>query len=207
MKTYIIKIISITLLLLLLIFIEGYAREINGDSNKTIRVVIPLVDLSKTEIIKEEMLAYVEIQETQFSKLLVTDKELLINKYPITKVLKNQLVYEYQFDSSMILELDDNERMLTIKFSIEESNGWNVVKGQIVDLILLNEIDNERIVLKDLRINSIFDENLNEILLPFNNETLPLFISFITTERQFDKFMSHKVHSTAFISIKKDTRE
>ena len=128
--------------------------------------------------------------------------EEIVGKYVCESMAANQYLYHYQFTDKFEYDLQDNERIITIKFNIEESNGWHIKKGQVVDLVMVNEKESPPLILENVVVQKIFNDQLDEIELPFYSELVPQYVSFRMKDLQYLLYLENKKHTTTYILVK-----
>lgn len=202
MKQYIYKFVALLLVFVMILFIENY---IDNQKNKYIEYIEVLVANRRIEEgikISKDLFKSVRVIKTDQSEKMAKSSEAFIGQYAKIAIEADQYIYSNAFNNTGDLTFDAKERLLTVQLSIEESNGWHFKKGQIVDLIAVNESDSSKFIMKDVKIHKLFDEQLRAIENPFFSEHLPLFVSVIVDEAQLSRYIISKNKTQIYVSVK-----
>lgn len=202
MRQYVYKFVVVSILFVLLVAGERYWNNKNNKYVEPISVVVTNQNIKKGVKIDESMIKYIEVSKTELNENLIINIDNIIGKYPRESMKINQYVYEYQFTDKQEYDLEENERIITLKLSIEQSNGWHIKKDQIVDLILINEKESIQLVIEDIKIEKIFNDQLYDIEDPFSSEFVPQYASFVLTKIQLLLYLKNITDCTAYISVK-----
>lgn len=199
MKKYIIKLLILLTILIIIINYEKYIDQEKVDIK--VKIVSIKEDISEGKIIDETDLTEVWILKSNFNDNLVEFNSDIIGKISNVNLIKNQIIYKNQFEKKEF-RLEKNQRLITVKLNIEESNGWNLIRNQVIDLIMINNETNYNITLPDVIVLKVFSENLVEIKTPFNNEVIPKYVSLVVSESQQKDYFNNCNKTQAFIVIK-----
>lgn len=199
MKKYIIKLLILLTILIIIINYEKYIDQEKVDIK--VKIVSIKEDISEGKIIDETDLTEVWILKSNFNDNLVEFNSDIIGKISNVNLIKNQIIYKNQFEKKEF-RLEKNQRLITVKLNIEESNGWNLIRNQVIDLIMINNETNYNITLSDVIVLKVFSENLVEIKTPFNNEVIPKYVSLVVSESQQKDYFNNCNKTQAFIVIK-----
>lgn len=189
MKKIVAKLLVLSLIMIMIIVAEEFIKAKNDKhvystvyvTNKAIEMGTQL-DLS--------MLKSVDLPSNLLSEYIVTTP---IDGYLLCDLKEGEFLYQHQVASKSPLIIKDSQRLITIKCSIIESNGWAFTINDCVDIILVNsEVD---YILENAIVTRIFNDKLN-------NDTIPEYVSLLVSKNDAMVYYKEVSNSRVFISHK-----
>lgn len=188
------KKISIRILILVVAFVVLSLIEskvmVNAYEMNYIRVYVAKERIKTGTLITESLVEPVDLQENVVTEDMMRD---IPNKYAIVDYEKNQFIYQSQLSYESPIELLDDERMITIKCSIVEGNGWSFEINETVDIVMVSP--EEHAIIKNARVCRVFNEMYGD------ND--PEYISLIVSESEALIYYQQVSKSQVFIAKKK----
>jgi Flp pilus assembly protein CpaB len=190
MRKIIIKIISLSIIMLMLLLAEHVIALKSNEKTNVRTVFVAARSISVGSQLNMDMLKAVEIPEHLLSEHIVTEQ---VEGFLLSSVQAGEFLYKHQIASRSPLHIDTSERLITIKCTMIESNGWAFQLNDTVDIIM---VDLEgSIVLKNAVVSRIFDEDLN-------SASIPEYLSVIVSEEDAMRYYNKVSNARVFISHK-----
>lgn len=188
MKKLLYRLLILIIAFLILSLIES---EVVGDDSEVNHV---MVYKAKDKIESGIQITTDLVEEVHIPEYLVSDDMVksLTGSYAREDFEEGQFIYTHQLGSSSPLSFDEDERMITIKCSIVEGNGWLFELNEIVDVIMVTP--DQEIVIEDGKVCRLFDETYQE-----NN---PEYISLIVSKSDAMVYYRWVSRSQVFIAKK-----
>lgn len=190
MKKIIIKIVVLSIIMVMLLFVE---QIIDIRNNETIDLETVFVAAESIEVgtqLSRSMVKAVEIPKHLLSEYIIKDN---FDGFLLTSVEAGEFLYTHQIASKSPLQIKASERLITIKCSIIESNGWAFQINDTVDIVMIDF--DKSIVLKNALVSRIFDEDLSR-------DSMPAYLSVIVSEEDAMTYYKRVSNSRIFISSK-----
>lgn len=189
MKRFLTKLILLLAAFVTLLCIEMiYTKDVNPI--ETVSVYVAKEKIKPGTQLLDYMIESVMIPKHLASEYIVTDH---ITGFMLTTVEPGEFLYKHQLSDSSPIQLQEHERMITVKCNIVEGNGWLFKINEKVDVVMVT--DDDKIVIKDASICRIFDENISD-------ELLPTYISLIVDESASLIYFTNLSRSEVFLSKK-----
>ncbi len=188
MKKVVIKIVILSIIFLMLLMVENVVEDNN--EMEDVAVYVTAIPIEVGMQIQNNMLREVMIPKHLLSEYIVREH---IEGYMLTSVGEGEFLYEHQISSVSPLKLNETQRLITIKCSIIESNGWIFQINDIVDIVMVH--NDEKTVIENAVISRVFDETLG-------NESIPEYVSVMVSEEDAMKYFQKVSNSKVFISHK-----
>lgn len=188
MKKVVIKIVILSIIFLMLLMVENVVKDNN--EMEDVAVYVTAIPIEVGMQIQNNMLREVMIPKHLLSEYIVREH---IEGYMLTSVGEGEFLYEHQISSVSPLKLNETQRLITIKCSIIESNGWIFQINDIVDIVMVH--NDEKTVIENAVISRVFDETLG-------NESIPEYVSVMVSEEDAMKYFQKVSNSKVFISHK-----
>lgn len=187
------KKLSLRILILVIAFIilSVIEYEVMGSSYEInyVQVYVAKEKIKAGALITEDLVKQVKIQEDNITSDMMRS---IPKAYATVDFEENQIIYHSQLNDESPMKLVDDQRMITVKCSIVEGNGWLFGMGERVDVILVSPDDS--IVIEDAIVCRMFNETYNE--------EDPNHISLIVTEKEALLYFQRLSKSQVFVAKK-----
>ncbi len=165
---------------ILVIIIQSYL--INQRPTKM--VLIASNEINMGDFLTAENTKEMEVNETDFNDYeYIADYKGMVavkNHLPGQLILKRSVVEESEY-----IAVEDDQRLVTIKLSIEEADGWC---GEIGEIVEVSHFDKDKInplkIFKGVRVYNLL--RINE------NDDYPAFAVMLVTEEQRDYILANR---------------
>ncbi|MBI9013369.1 MAG: hypothetical protein JEZ08_14140 [Clostridiales bacterium] len=188
MKKVVIKIAILSIIFLMLLMVEHVVEDKN--EMEEVSVYLTAMPIEVGTQIQNNMLREVMIPKHLLSEYIIREN---IEGYMLLSVGEGEFLYEHQISDVSPLKLNETQRMITIKCSIIESNGWIFQINDIVDIVMVH--NDEKTVIENAVVSRVFDETLG-------NEAIPEYVSVLVSEEDAMKYFQKVFNSKIFISHK-----
>jgi len=188
-------------------------------TKKLIKILLLIVLLMATIVYeynkkpkqREEVSVYV-LKDNKVQGDYLTQHDFEIQKLAID-YLREDMIKEASFQSGYLVQdslkgtylieglleernpdiLKSKERLITVKCSVLEGNGWFADKGDVIDLLLIDKEEN--LWIRDAKVYKKFDEKLSD-------ESLPLYYTLIVDEDEARLFYQSIARYKVYILVK-----
>lgn len=183
--------IMIVLLTVIVVYEHQTMKSIN--QVETITVYQFNKSLNIGDPLKQEDLNAVEFPINLITNEVSLNLKDTHSSYMTTPVIKGMYLLNDMVSQNNYLRLSDNQRLITIKCSIEESNGWLSQRGDSVDLFMITP---ETVIpLHEVIVYKAFDDQLLE-------ENDYMYYVMIVTDAQAAVYYKYIQQSDIYVSIK-----
>lgn len=190
MKKIVIKIAILSIIFLMLLMVENAVDENRNEEMEEVAVYVTAIPIEVGMQIQKNMLKEVMIPKHLLSEYIVREH---IEGYMLTSVGEGEFLYEHQISDDSPLKLNETQRLITIKCSIIESNGWVFQINDIVDIVMIH--NENKTVIENAIVSRVFDETLG-------NESIPEYVSVLVLEEDAMEYFQKVSNSKVFISHK-----
>ena len=191
MKKRLIKIIIWLVIFLGILGFEAY----NNNTKK--EVLISVVQLKRTlekgSSIRREDVIFHEIPEAYYQDNMVISDDYTQPLYLNTKAFEGGYLLYDQINKESIFQLDEDQRLITVKCSIVGSNAWQSDLFDRVDILMVeNELTH---IIEDALVYKRYNQQLEEA-------GLPEYYVFIVNSQDALFYYEHLKASDVYIVIK-----
>lgn len=155
MKRTKIFILSI-LLLIILLFAEGYLLKKASGDDYSVKVIFAAKNIEQGEVITQEMLKETDIPSNMVHSDYIKSVDYIIGKNALIPIQKDEMILKQKIgkyeDENIIWVLEEDNRLITIKFTTDQANGWILKKDMFVDIIYIpsrQTVDDDDIIKTD----------------------------------------------------------
>lgn len=190
MRKYIVNLTIWLIILLCLILADQYFDKRKSIMEETI-----------TAYVAKDIIPYgTKLLESSFKKIDINKSEYdgeMLSQFK--DGYSSQTITRGQVLTAEILTLDppviirEDQRLITIKCSIVEANGWQFENGDLVDLVIIANNDT-KIVLKNLKVFQVFGG--------LDDSILKEYVSLIASESDAYTYYQNLRESQLYIAIK-----
>lgn len=192
MKKRMIKVIGFSL-----VFILVFVLDITIKNNHTEEKIIEVISVNKMikdgSMITAEDISYVSMLEDEIKPYMATTTTQIVGKYTLRDYHENDIVSKHFFSANPSFQLASTDRLITIRCSVVESNGWQSKLYDQVDLIMVTS--DETIIIEGVIVFNMFNETDDEI-------SRPEYYTFAVNEAQSLEYYRYVKHSSIYISVK-----
>jgi len=189
MKKIMVKLIVLSSIMILIVVAEQVIA-VRKESNVYETVYVTNKAIGIGSQLDMSMLKAVELPSALLSEYIVTKP---IEGFILCTLEEGEFLYHHQVGSQSPLVIKDSQRLITVKCSIIESNGWAFSINDRVDVILVNS--EEDYILSDAIVTRIFNDKLN-------NESIPEFVSLLVSKEDAMLYYKEVSNAKVFISHK-----
>lgn len=189
MKKYLSKLILLIIAFLVVTGIEILYKHDRLEV-ETVTVYVASERIKSGTYIMDYMLESIELPKHLASEYIVKEP---IRGYLLDSIDEGQFIYEHQVSKSAPLEMQDNQRMITIKCDTVTANGWLFQINEMIDVIMIRA--DQMICLEDAIICRIFDETLDD------NQP-PEYVSLIVDKNAAETYFKNIEKAEVYLSKK-----
>ncbi|WP_240839594.1 SAF domain-containing protein [Acidaminobacter sp. JC074] len=183
------KKISVKLIVLIVAFVLLTILEmvINEDKPETEMIAVYVASeeiLSGTQI-QSYMIEEVSIPKHLSSAYIATGH---INGYTTTTLQPGEFIYSHQLSDKSPISLMENERMITIKCSVVEGNGWLFKINELVDVVMVHK--DGRVLIEDAKVCRLFNDEMDDSMLQY----MSLVVNTEASYKYYDNLSKSQVY-------------
>lgn len=190
MKKKIVKIIFVLGVLVLLFIFDGYQKK--NETQNVLSIVQFKEDYKKDYYLEKKDLKVIQLPKELYQSNMILSSSFEAG-YLIQEAYKDTFVYEKLLTDEPSFKLKEDQRLITVKCSVLQSNGWYSQTNDLVDLLMVEE--NNQYIIKDATVLKYFDQNLS-------SEGLAEYYTFIVTTKEAMMYYEKLKSSEVYIVVK-----
>lgn len=190
MKKYLLKVVIWILILITIYGADAYVKKQEASQEAYKEIYISKVDMAYGEAIHAEYFTPIKISIADYHEDMYTNLPV---GYLKTAIKAQQIILQNQVSNRPLFLMEDSERLITIKCSVVEANGWQFTSGDYVDLVMV-PVNEAQVVLENLKVYQTFGS--------IKDSAVQEYISLIVQASDAYRYYNHLKDSQIFISVK-----
>jgi hypothetical protein len=191
MKKRLIKIMIWLLIFVGILGLEAYNK--NSEKEVMVSVVQIKNTMEKGATIKKENISFIKLPESYYDTSMFLGDVFKENLYLNTKVYKGGYLLNEQVTEEDIFKLKEDERLITVKCNIVQSNAWQSQLFDRVDLLMVGNETTYKIE------DAVVYQRYNQQLA---SGGLPEYYVFIVDKEDANFYYEHLKASETYLIIK-----